>query len=185
MPRVRLIGADAAPLLARPYYEGGDPGPIVAALAQVPELLDLAMPFLGATLAPSFLDFRTKELVILRTSADLRCRYCIEAHTVVADEAGLSEAELRALRDEVPLAAVFTEPGELALLGWVDALALGQGAVPDVVADELARHWDDPARVELTVLVGATMLLNRLCTGLELPTSDETLLRLAELGFGR
>ncbi len=28
------------PLLARPYYDGGDPGPIVAALAQVPELLE-------------------------------------------------------------------------------------------------------------------------------------------------
>ncbi len=24
------------PLLARPYYDGGDPGPIVAALAQAP-----------------------------------------------------------------------------------------------------------------------------------------------------
>jgi len=37
--------------------------------------------------------------------------------------------------------------------------------------------------VELTVLVGATMLLNRFCSALELPSSDETLQRLARDGF--
>jgi len=46
----RLIGADQAPLLARPYDAGGGPGPIVAALAQVPEVLQVAVPFIGAAL---------------------------------------------------------------------------------------------------------------------------------------
>ena len=182
-PRVTLMDAGTAPLLARPFFADGDPGPITAALAQVPELLDVAMPFLGAALGPSFVPLRTKELVILRTSAVLSCRYCVEAHTVVACDAGLDDDEVRALRDELPVADAFDAAADRALLRWVDALALGRGPVPDEVADELARHVDEPAIVELTVLVGATMLLNRLCTGLQLPTSPETLAALARHGF--
>jgi len=183
--RVKLINAEEAPLLARPFYASGDPGPIVAALAQVPELLDVAMPFIGATLGPSFIPLRPKELVILRTSAVLQCRYCVEVHTVVASEAGLTADELVALREERPLAEVFDRPDELALLQWVDALALGRGPIADPIADAVRGHWGEPAMVELTVLVGTTMMLNRLCTGLELPTSPETLTQLAELGFSR
>jgi hypothetical protein len=44
IPRVE---ADQAPLLARPYYQAGDPGSIVASLAHVPELLEVCAP-LGA-----------------------------------------------------------------------------------------------------------------------------------------
>jgi AhpD family alkylhydroperoxidase len=185
MSRVRLVEASEAPLLARPFYADGDPGPIVAALAQVPELLDVAMPFIGATLGPSFVPFRAKELVILRTSAVLRCRYCVEAHTVAASEAGLGAEELQGLRDERPFAEVFDSPEELALLQWVDELALGRGTVDELAATTMRLYWGEPAMVELTVLVGTTMMLNRLCTGLELPTSPETLSRLAELGFAR
>lgn len=182
-PRVTLMDEASAPLLVRPFFADGDPGPITAALAQVPELADVALPFLGAALGPSFVPLRTKELVILRTSADLSCRYCVEAHTVVACDAELGREEVEALRDERPVDEAFPDPADRALLAWVDALALGRGSVPDDVAEALAEHFEEPAVVELTVLVGATMLLNRLCTGLQLPTSPETLTRLAELGF--
>ena len=100
-PLVGLVEADQAPLLARPYFADGDPGPIIAALAQVPEMLEATVPFLGRVLGPSCLPARIKEIVILRTSARASCRYCIEAHTVVARDVGLSVAEVRALRAEL------------------------------------------------------------------------------------
>jgi hypothetical protein len=42
---------------------------------------------------------------------------------------------------------------------------------------------EDPDLVELTLLVGATLLLNRFCTALDLPTSPKVLHRLAEEGW--
>ena len=102
MTGVRLIEAEQAPLLARHFYASGNPGPIVAALAHVPELLEVTMPFLDAALGPSAVDARTKELVILRTSAVMGCRYCIQTHTVVARKTGLSVDEVAALRGEQP-----------------------------------------------------------------------------------
>jgi AhpD family alkylhydroperoxidase len=162
---VRLIEAEQAPLLARSFYANGNPGPIVAALAHVPELLEVTMPFLDAALGPSAVDARTKELAILRTSAVMGCRYCIQTHTVVARNTGLSVEEVAAL------------------LRWVEVVAVGPGQVPEAARREARARLEDPELVELTLLVGATLLLNRFCTALELPTSPKVLGRLAEEGW--
>lgn len=183
MAGVRLITADQAPLLARPCYAAGDPGPLVAALAHVPELLEVCLPFLGVVFGPSAVASRTKELVVLRTSALLRCRYCVEAHSVVALDEGLSRAEVLALRGELPVAGAFGDPAELALLGWVDEVAGRSGGVDPAARAALTPFFDDADVVELTLLAGATLMLNRFCTSLELPTSAEVLARLAVVGL--
>lgn len=181
---IDLVGAEQAPLLARPYYLGGDPGPIVAALAHVPELLEVAMPFIGVALGPSAMEARAKELAIVRTSALLGCRYCVEAHTPVARDAGLAAEEVLALRSEAGLEEVFADPGERALLAWVDALALGRGPVAAELREAVAARFGVPFLVELTILVGATMMLNRFCTALDLPTSPDTRRHLESEGLG-
>lgn len=150
----------------------------MAALAQVPELLEVAVPFIGVALGPSAISWRAKELVIVRTSALLSCQYCVRTHTVVALDAGLTTAEIRALRGESALDAEFSDQRELALLHWVDAVAGERGAIDDAVSKAMHANWDDHEVVELTVLAGATMLLNRLATALELPVSDDTIRRL-------
>jgi AhpD family alkylhydroperoxidase len=177
---IPLVDGDQAPLLARPYYASGDPGPIVAALAHVPELLDAAMPFLSVILGPSSIVVRRKELVILRTSARLGCRFCVKAHTVVAADAGLSRAELRALRGEALIEEAFVDPTERAILRWVDAVA-GAGPVAPAERDALGSHLPTHEVVELTTLIGATMMLNRFCTALDLPTASAIEDRLEEL----
>jgi AhpD family alkylhydroperoxidase len=182
-PAIALIEPGQAPLLARPYYAAGDPGPIVAALAQVPEVLTATMPFLETVLGPSALPFRTKELVILRTSARAACRYCVESHTIVARDVGLSLAEVRALRGEAELEAGFPDEADRALLGWCDAI-VGTGPVDPAARSRLLASFADHEVVELTLLAGATLLLNRFCTALELPTSSSVLARLAAEGLG-
>ncbi|MGH8999846.1 MAG: carboxymuconolactone decarboxylase family protein [Acidimicrobiia bacterium] len=175
MASVRLVEAEPAPLLARPYYRQGDPGPIVAALANVPELLEVCAPFLGVLFGRSAVPARAKELVVLRTSARMGCRFCVDAHSVVALDTGLSHAEVRALRTSggPELAATFADPAERALLAWVDALAR-PGAPPAPVRRHLGAQFADHEVVELTLLAGAAMMLNRFATGLELPTPAET-----------
>jgi AhpD family alkylhydroperoxidase len=174
-----LLGADQAPLLTRRFYEGGDPGPITASLASVPELCEVALPFIGTVLGPSALSWRIKELVIVRVSALMECRYCLQTHTSVALDAGLRRDEIRALRGALPLDSAFAEPTERALLDWVDAIAAGPGGVDLAARERLRAHFADHEIVELTMLAAATMMLNRYATALELPTADRTLRRLA------
>ena len=177
-PRVTLIEAATAPLLARDLFAGGDPGPIAASLAQVPELLAPTLPFLGAVLGPSWIGLRDKEIVILRTSAVMGCRYCTEAHTVVALDSGLTRHEVRGLRGEVPLEEAFPDDADRALVAWCDAVA--QGVDSDLDRARSALVADDARVVELTLLVSTTVLLNRYATALALPTSPDVRDRLVQ-----
>jgi len=183
MTLVPLLDAAQAPLPAQEYYAAGDPGPIVAALAHVPEVLEVTLPFLGVVLGPSALSLRTKEIVILRTSAVLACRYCVDTHTVVARDADLSVDEVRALRGEAEIAPAFPDPADRALIDWVDAVALGPGTPPPAAAAAVSAHVGEAALVELTLVAGTTLLLNRFATSLGLPTSADTLRRLGEEGW--
>jgi AhpD family alkylhydroperoxidase len=184
MSAIDLMDAAQAPLLVRTFYEDGDPGPMVAALAHVPELCELALPFIGAALGPSAVPFRLKEVAVLRTSARMQCRYCTDAHSVVAVDSGLTLDEVRALRGELDVDEVFSDEAELAMLDWIDALAGTPGPLDPALCRALRTRFADHTIVELTVTVATTILLNRLATGLELPTSHETAVRLVELGLG-
>jgi AhpD family alkylhydroperoxidase len=155
----------------------------VASLAQVPELLEVALPFIATVLGASALSFRTEELVIVRISALTRCNYCVQAHSVMALDAGLSRDEIRALRGALPVDAVFTDPAERALLAWVEVVATGPGPVDPAVRERLRPHFADHEIVEFTLLAGATVMLNRYATTLELPTGADTLRRLAAEGL--
>ena len=181
--QVELLDPTTAPLLVEDLFAGGDPGPIAAAFAQVPELALVALPFLGASLGAGSTGARVKELAILRTSAVLACRYCVAAHTTVALDVGLTDAEVRGLRGEVQWADEFDDPAELALLAWIDEVAGGRGAVSAAVTEAAKAHFEDYELVELTNTIGVTMLLNRFCSALNLPVGDDTLARLASGGF--
>lgn len=176
MPRVELLDAERAPITAQQYFADGDPGPIVAALALVPELLAPTLGFIGPALGAGAAGVRFKEFAILRSSALQGCTYCIHAHTGVALDVGLSDEEVRALRGQVALEEAFPDVGERALIGWIDALAGATGPIPDDVWQAARKHFSEPLLVELTVTVGATMFLNRFATGLQLPVPADRLL---------
>jgi AhpD family alkylhydroperoxidase len=164
MARVELLSRERAPLLARPFYERGDPGPIAAALANVPELMEAALPFIGTVYGPTSLPPRLKEIVILGVSAANRCRYCTETHTGVARRLGFAADELSAMRGEA------APPGrwdarERALLAFAEALS----SSPAEAVELLRPHFGDAGIVELVTLGSATVMLNRFATALELP----------------
>ena len=187
MSVVDPISPEQAPLLARPFYAEGDPGPIAATLAHVPELLEVALPFLSVVLSPSSIPFRTKEIVILRTSCLMSCRYCIDSHTPVALDAGLTVAQTRALRNEpgYTIPDAFPDARERVLVAWTDEVAGGTGAASDAGTDALRAAYADHEIVELTLLASVTVLLNRYASTLRLPVSAATIERLAVEGFAR
>ncbi len=164
MAKVELLTGERAPLLARPYYERGDPGPIAAALANVPELLEATLTFLGTVFGPTSVAPRLKEIVVLGVSAANRCCYCTETHTGMARRMGFAPDELAALRGEAPPPERW-DARERALLGFCEALSHR----PSGAVELLRPHFDEPEVVELVTLGSTTVMLNRFATALELP----------------
>lgn len=185
MSRVTLISGEQVPLLARPFYAAGYPGPIGASLAQVPELMQAAMPLISRGLAPGLVGPRLKELLIVRGSALQGCRYCTLTHSAVALRSGVMPEEVRTLRTAPrgEAAASFDDPREASLLAWTDAVALGPQPVTDDVFAAVAEHFSEPEIVEVTMAIGTTILLNRYCTALALPVSASSLSALGEHGL--
>jgi AhpD family alkylhydroperoxidase len=175
MARVELLDETTAPITAHPFFANDDPGPIVGALATVPELLAPVLGFVGAALTPGAASIRHTEFAILRTSVLQGCRYCVSAHTAVALDAGLVPDEVHALRGERPLEEAFADEAERALITWIDAMAGSTGPVPDDVWHAARARWPEHVLVELAVTVGATMFLNRFATGFELPAARDPL----------
>ena len=173
MPRVPLIEADGIP-----------PGmPVPASLANAPDLMAAAMPFIvRAFAATPTLSTRQKEIVILRVSAQARCRYCTQTHTVVALGAGLSLKEVGVLRGD-PLEDAFPDSRDRALIGYADAFAASPQGVSDDAFNALSAAFAAPDVVELTVVAGVTLMLNRYATALDLPVDPNHVAQLAQYGW--
>lgn len=164
MSRVRLFERGEAPVLARRWYrDDGGASPLTRSLATAPDVMEALMPFLGQILGESSLDLATKELVILRVSQLNGCRYCVAAHRPLAEAAGVPEAICR----QLPLDGVGAR--ERLLVEWIDTVTLEPAAVSDGLAARMLDHFREDHLVELTLLVGATTMLNQYCTALAIP----------------
>ena len=141
------------------------------------------MPFIAASLGPSAIDFRTKEIIVLRTSAAMSCSFCTNLHTVVANETGLTSEQLHALRGEAPVDSVGFSEKELCLIAWCDAMSNGTAAIPTELTNELAAHYSQAEVVEFGMASGCTIMLNRYASALQLPTATPHLQWLEANGF--
>ncbi len=180
---VALIDREQAPLLARRFYGEGPASPITASLAQVPELLELTLPFIAAALGPAGLDERAKEIAVpahvraARVPLLRRDPHCGRARHRARERRGPRPARGTADREHL------SDPRDLTMIEWIDAVALGPGTVEPAVRARASGALEDHALVELTLTVAATLMLNRYCTALGLPTGVAALERLAEEGF--
>ncbi len=125
------------------------------------------MPFLARIYGESSLDLATKELVILRVSKLNGCRYCLAAHLPAALEAGVPDQHVAALCNERPLDEL--PERERAIVDWIDLVTLAPGEVTDQLTARLLDHLREDQLVELTLVAGATTMLNQYCTAFGIP----------------
>jgi alkylhydroperoxidase family enzyme len=149
VPTATDLRDDASALLPLPRT--------MAVLGRQPDLL---APFLGwaAALALSgVLSHRDHELLALRVAANCGSEFEWVEHTKYARSAGLSEDEIRRVREPAEDGTWAEE--ERALLRTTDELTSGFD-VSDATWAELARHFEQPALVEILFVVGQYSMLS-------------------------
>ena len=107
MARVELLGVDQVPSSAQAYVTDGELGTLVAALANVPELVGPVLEFVECALGAGSVGMRHKAVAILRASILQGGDCSVKTYTAASLEIGLTRAEVRALRGETPLDDVF------------------------------------------------------------------------------
>lgn len=156
-PHALPLPPDLAERMARLVPQGLPPPQIFLTVARHGELFKEMVD--SGLLGPTGLADRRRlppplrEAVILRTCAMARCGYEFNLHEqTISRRMGLSEAQIADLREAAIDPALWSEALQ-AVLGLVDGL-VQRLDVDDATWAALRRHFDEPALIEITQLVG-------------------------------
>jgi alkylhydroperoxidase family enzyme len=129
----------------------------MAVLARQPDLLSPFLSWAAALALHGVLPARDHELLALRAASNCRSTFEWEEHRQYARDAGLRDEEIDLVAR--PVAEGTWSGAERALLTAADELAEGFD-VNDATWTELARHYDQPALVEILFVVGQYTMLS-------------------------
>lgn len=122
--------------------------------------------FAGRLMPGGTLPRRETELVIIRVAHLTGCRYELEHHERLARRAGLTDSDIERIKSGTGAPAWTAR--ERAILEVVDQLHLDRD-VTDASWAALRSHLDEPASVELVMLVGHYEMLATTIATLRIP----------------
>jgi AhpD family alkylhydroperoxidase len=123
-------------------------------------------------LAQCGLEPRLMHLIKLRASVINGCTFCVDMHARDARLAGEPERRVHAVAafEESPL----FDDKEKAALAWADALTrIATTHAPDEAWERLRRHFSEKEAADLTWLIGAINLWNRVSIGTRVQPPEE------------
>ena len=158
MARIEPIPLDqvqgkARELLDELAKRGGEPGPMVRAMANAPALLRGYLDLTRA-MKRSHLDRRITERINLTVHEWLSCDYCIVAHTRAARRLGVPEDEIQLARQ-----GTSRDPAIAAIVAFAQQVLASPAEIGDADIDDLrARGYRDEQIAEVAGLVSLQLL---------------------------
>ncbi len=159
MARLALIEPEHATAEVKEIYDSklkGKPGSIQKALAHRPAMLGNFLSYYASV--GRSLDRKLYEAVYLRVSLINGCHYCTQHHIVGAKRAGLTQEQMKALKEGNY--SGFSEQ-EQAGLRYAEKLTRTPNAATDADFVQLKKHFSDEQILDLHMLIGLANLTNR------------------------
>ena len=184
--RVRLVQPDEAPADLKPIFERADsamqdgqlPGPTlfgnqVRALAHNPDLLRSLLAVYETFANTASVDRKLIELGILVVSRVNACDYCIQHHTPLAHESGLTIKQLQCIEsgswhDHCDLFAA----DEWLVIQYAEQMTAEPYKIRDNFFDELHQHFTDCQIVDMTMRFALCSAWNKFNDALGLDTES-------------
>jgi len=132
-------------------------------MANRPEVLKAFVPFYSAIMGPGSVERRVKELVYLTVSYANDCAYCSAAHSASGRKAGVTEEEMRSLRN---MEDHSFSPAERSAIRY--ARELTRTANARTTEEALREHFNGEQIVEITLVAAIANFTNRFNNGLGL-----------------
>jgi uncharacterized peroxidase-related enzyme len=158
MSRIAPVAIDEAHGKAKEMLDelaqrGGEPGPMVRAMAHAPVVLRSYLDLNGAV-KRSHLDRRVSEIISLAVHAWLGCEYCLAAHIRAARSLGLSDVDI-----ELAMQATAVDEVVAAIVRFGQQVVADPSGVTDDQVDELRDlGYSDEQILEVVALVALQLL---------------------------
>jgi uncharacterized peroxidase-related enzyme len=144
---------------------------IFGVMAHFPAALKRFIPFYTAVMTKGTVPPKFKELAYLKTASINACGYCMAAHGTSARDAGVSQAQINAIR-LYQVSDAFDEK-ERATVRFADLVTRGAAAVDASVLEWMGAYYSESEIVELVMVIGLANLVNRFNDALMVPPDAE------------
>ena len=155
---VSYVEHDAADDVTREFYDRATNTfemllNIFKVFGHVPELGKCFTDSVMAMLKDAELDWKTKELLILKATHRNECQYCVVQHEAVSQRLGITPEKIAALEDDAYSGSdLFTE-GEKALLDLTVQIGVDANRVSKDLWERLHAHYTEPQIVEAVYVI--------------------------------
>ncbi|MCH8908777.1 MAG: carboxymuconolactone decarboxylase family protein [Candidatus Heimdallarchaeota archaeon] len=117
--------------------------------------------FILAILKDGLVDWKTKELLILKSTLLNECNYCVTQHEAVSSKLGIPDEKVADLKGDKYKTSPHFNEAERAILDlnyqiWKDA-----NRIPSELWDRIKVHWSDPQIVEITATITAYIMISK------------------------
>ncbi|MDZ4096117.1 MAG: carboxymuconolactone decarboxylase family protein [Paracoccaceae bacterium] len=106
-----------------------------------------------AILKDGVLDWKTKELLILKATQRNECQYCVIQHERVSNMLGISDDKIADLEGDAYKTSPHFTDAERALLDFAVQIGVDANRVPKGLWDRLHKHWSEAQIVDAAFVI--------------------------------
>ena len=114
-----------------------------------------------AVLKDGVIDWKTKELVILKSTLENECEYCVTQHEVVSRRLGIPDEKVADLKGIVYRTSPHFTAGEKAILDLTLQIRDDANRVSEVLWKEVRAHWSEEQAVEIVYTITAYIMISK------------------------
>ena len=129
--------------------------------------------FLIQSLQDGLVDWKFKELVIIKTLRAMKSHYAFGAHQKIAIDLGATEEQLSDLANSLWKNSSHFSDKEKLVFELIEQIAIDANAVPKELWERLRKFWSDGQLVELNGVISTFIMIGRV--GDALGVSDNSL----------
>lgn len=138
-----------------------------------PEIAEKMWEIFFEILKDGQVDWKTKELLILKATKMGDCLYCVTQHEAVSSRLGISREKQAAIVGVEYRDSAHYTAAEVAILDLCAHVVLDPDGIPAEVWDRVHAHYDDGQIVEIVATIGAYLQVSKFgdALGVELETA--------------
>jgi len=166
MARVKFVEMeDASPALKASYEKSSERFEmllnIFKAWGVVPNLCIPMTDFILEILQDGTVDWKTKELVILKSTLENECEYCVTQHEVVSRRLGIPDEKVADLKGIVYRTSPHFTAGEKAILDLTLQIRDDANRVSEELWNEVRAHWSEEQAVEIVYTITVYIMISK------------------------